>query len=82
MAFVIRGGTAIVRSILNQVGKTPIQQFKKVGFSAQNKQDMEIHHKEDEFNVGRIIGNLERILLLIFVILRTTLKSNGIKLGK
>jgi len=68
-SFVIRGGTALVRSLLDQIGKTPPKQSKMIGFLAKDKSDNENQTGENEYNIGKIIGNLERILLLIFVIL-------------
>jgi hypothetical protein len=50
-----RGGTFIVRTLLEQLGKVP-------------KGD-ETGDGASEYNIGRMIGNLERLLLLAFVVL-------------
>lgn len=67
-AFIIRGGTALVRSLLDQIGKMPPKKSHLIGFLSDSEAEESTNGGEKEYNVGRIIGNLERALLLIFTI--------------
>ena len=69
LAFIIKGGTSLVRALLDQIGKAPPKHSKMIGFVAQNNSESEGEPGESEYNVGKIIGNLERILLFVFVVL-------------
>jgi hypothetical protein len=53
--FATRGGTFIVRTLLEQLGKAP--------------KDDGSGDKAREYNLGRMIGNLERLLILAFAVL-------------
>jgi hypothetical protein len=60
--FVLRGGTYIVRGILDKCGALPPM------FTGQSlESDLATRVDFNEFNRGRLIGNLERILLAIMV---------------
>ncbi len=67
-AFIIRGGTALVRSLLDQIGKMPPKQSHLIGFLSDSEAEESTNGGGKEYNVGRVIGNLERALLLIFTI--------------
>ncbi|HKF05061.1 MAG TPA: hypothetical protein VKB49_22265, partial [Candidatus Sulfotelmatobacter sp.] len=67
--FNIRGGTYIVRGILNKCGALPSLQLPK-DTSVVPRSDLVVAEKRVdtvEFNRGRWIGNLERLLLLAIV---------------
>jgi hypothetical protein len=60
IAFVFRGGTSIVRAVLDKAGAKPM-----VRGTATESPAPEVDFKE--FNRGRSIGNLERLLMILVI---------------
>ena len=67
--FNIRGGTYVVRGILNKCGALPSLQLPKENSVVPRSDLIVVEKRVDtvEFNRGRWIGNLERLLLLAIV---------------
>jgi hypothetical protein len=57
--FLIKGGTSLTRSLLEKLKKKTIRT---------EKIDENEWISDEEYYVGQLIGNLERILILIFIV--------------
>jgi hypothetical protein len=68
VVFSLRGGTFIVRGVLNKGATLP----ERPRYSSAHAAATSEHRRVDvaEYNRGRIIGNIERLLLLVFVAMR------------
>jgi hypothetical protein len=69
MIFVVRGGTLIVRGVLDMAGTMPPPELPQKPGLPQNTLDLERALPVDtiELNHGRLIGNIERLILVLFV---------------
>jgi hypothetical protein len=70
LIFVVRGGTLIVRGVLARAGTMPPPEFPHaVTIPAPSALDLERALPVDtvELNHGRLIGNVERLILVLFV---------------
>ncbi len=66
MIFVVRGGTHIVRGVLDRAGTMPPPEFPpSQGLTADFERALPVD--TIELNHGRLIGNVERIILVLFV---------------
>ena len=74
--FALKGGTHVIRGILDKTGALPLlPQPDSSGSSEEGSRSAgkiwtpdELETDVEEFNRGRMIGNLEQLLLLIFVV--------------
>jgi hypothetical protein len=69
LIFVVRGGTLIVRGVLDRAGTMPPPELAASGLAAQDALEMQRAFPVDtiELNHGRLIGNVERLILVLFV---------------
>ena len=70
MIFVVRGGTLIVRGVLDRAGTMPPPEVAQPpSLSAHSALDLQRALPVDtvELNHGRLIGNIERLILVLFV---------------
>lgn len=70
LIFVVRGGTFIVRGVLDRAGTMPPpESAQPTGLPADNAPDLHRALPIDgvELNHGRLIGNIERLILVLFV---------------
>ncbi|HWC98719.1 MAG TPA: hypothetical protein VG456_18295 [Candidatus Sulfopaludibacter sp.] len=68
--FVVRGGTYIVRGVLNRAGTMPPPRWQQApGIAPDAAVDLQRALPVDtvELNHGRLIGNVERIILVLFI---------------
>ena len=70
LIFAVRGGTFIVRGVLDRAGTMPPPEAtQQAGLPAHSPLDLERAIPIDtiELNHGRLIGNIERLILVLFV---------------
>jgi hypothetical protein len=69
LIFVVRGGTFIVRGVLDRAGTMPPPEAPRANLTAGSVLDLERALPIDtiELNHGRLIGNIERLILVLFV---------------